>query len=125
MLIVLPANEEATAIEWHVHFMPSTTGSGTVKWFLDYCHIPANGVAVAQTTLEITCAVDNQQYNHLLCGTTLPAPAVGWNIGDIVLFRLRRTPTDDDDTYGADALLIKTALHVPVNSRGSRQRYIK
>jgi hypothetical protein len=47
------------------------------------------------------------------------------NFPDKDVYQQLTTNIDDGDTYGADALLLKTALHVPVNSRGSRQRYIK
>ena len=115
----------AVKIEWHVHFLPSTTGSGTIKWFFDYCHLPVNGPAVPQDTLSFATAVDNQQYHHIVHGAELPVPPGGWHIGDKILFRLRRTPSDSEDTYASDVLLLKTALHVPVNSRGSRLRYTK
>jgi hypothetical protein len=119
-------NAETVKLEWHVHFMPSDNAAGDVKWFFDYCYIPANGAPIAQTSISCIKAIAiNQQYYHLLCGEELPKPASGFNIGDVILFTLRRTPTDGDDTYEADALLLKTALHVPIDMDGSRERYIK
>jgi hypothetical protein len=113
-------------IEWHVHYMPSTNDAGDIKWFLDYCYIPPFGAAIPQTAAFTVDTINaNEQYVHKITGVQLPAPAGGFGIGGIILFNLRRTPTDTDDTYAADALLIKTALHVPINDFGSRQRYIK
>ena len=119
-------NNEAEVIEWHVHFMASTNKSGTIKWFLDYCYIPANGTPISQTSLVCYQVIlANEQHVHHLAGAELPVPSSGVNIGDIITFNLRRTPTDVKDTYPDDVLLIKTALHVPINDFGSRQRYVK
>jgi hypothetical protein len=65
------------------------------------------------------------QYKQYIVGVELPKPTGGFNIGDLILFNIKRIPTDNEDTYGSDALMIKTALHVPVDGNGSRQRYIK
>jgi len=119
-------NAGTVKIEWHVHAMASTNNAGVAKFFLDYCYIPANSAPIPQT--PISCLVNisaNQQYFHKIAGAELPVPAGGFGIGDIILFNLRRTPTDSQDTYPYDILLIKTALHVPTDDFGSRQRYIK
>jgi hypothetical protein len=119
-------NDETVAIEWHVHSMPSSNNAGNAKWILNYCYVPLDGAPIPQ--VDLTCIIEieaNQQYYHLLCGEDLPKPAGGYGIGDIIIFTLKRVPTDDEDTYPDDIILIKTALHVPVNSSGSRQRYIK
>jgi hypothetical protein len=119
-------NAGTVKAEWHVHWMPSTADAGDVKWFFDWAYLPADGsAAISMTALTCIDSCSSQQTRHLICGTELAKPSSGFNVGDIILFRLRRTPNDGADTYGADALLIKTALHVPVNSKGSRQRYIK
>lgn len=126
-------NAETERIEVHIHWMPSTTGSGNVKWFFDYTYIPVNAAPIVQTALSVVVTVSsNQQYFHKINSfqgagaiLSLPKPSSGFNIGDIIEFNLRRTPTDNDDTYAADAILIKVALHVPCNSPGSRQRYVK
>jgi len=62
---------------------------------------------------------------HFVSGVELPVPVGGFSIGDIILFNIKRIPTDNEDTYNADALFFKCALHVPTNDFGSRQRYIK
>ena len=118
-------NDGTESVEWHVHFMPSTTGAGDVKWFLDWCYIPPFGAPIAMDSIPCIKSVDNQQSNNMLCGADLPVPLGGFNLGGIIQFNLRRSPADAQDTYGADALLIKTALHVPCDTNGSRQRYVK
>jgi len=119
-------NNEMVQIEWHTHFLPSGNATGDVKWFLDYTVIKNEAIPSTETPLSCIKTVPlNSQYVHLICDTFIPKPTAGWNIGDIIVFTLRRTPDDVQDTYEEEVLLIKTALHVPVNSRGSRQIYIK
>lgn len=119
-------NDGTIKMEAHIHFMPSNNNAGTVKWFFDYCYLPVSGAPIPQTTLSMlnTFAID-KQHVHMLAGVELPIPAGGFNIGDVILFNIRRNPSDEEDTYGSDALFIKCALHVPTNDFGSRQRYIK
>lgn len=124
-------NAGTLKMEWHVHFRPATTGTGDVKWFFDWSYTPppSNGTVfapIAMTALSCINTVQaNTQYYQYLCGAEMPVPLGGFQIGGVITFNLRRTPTDGDDTYEADALLIKTALHVPTDGDGSRQRYIK
>lgn len=119
-------NSGTVKIEVHVHFMPSNNNAGAVKWFFDWAYLPAGGAPIPMTTVSFinTFGID-RQYNHMLAGVELPVPAGGYGIGDIILFNIRRTPTDPDDNYPSDALFLKCALHVPTNDFGSRQRYIK
>ena len=118
-------NDGTESIEWHVHFMPSTTGVGDVKWFLDWCYIPPNGAPIPMDSVFCIKSVSNNQYGNMLCSVDLPVPAGGFYLGGIIEFVLRRSPADAQDTYAADALLIKTALHVPCDAFGSHERYIK
>lgn len=119
-------NAGTAKIEVHVHFMPSDNNSGTVKWWFDWAYLPNGGapISMASVSMKNTFAI-NKQYFHMLAGVELTVPAGGYDIGDVILFNIRRTPTDEEDTYGSDALFIKCALHVPINDFGSRQRYIK
>lgn len=119
-------NAETVKLEWHVHFLPSDNNAGDVKWHFEYIYLPNGGGAISQATVTAIKTVDaNTQYTHLIVGAELPKPAGGYNIGDLIVFNIKRIPTDNEDTYGSDAYFIKTALHVPVDGTGSRQRYIK
>ena len=119
-------NAETEKIEVHTHFLPSSNSAGVVKWFFDWVYLPPMGAAIPQTSLSFSYDIPvNKQYNHFLCGIELPIPTGGFEIGGVILFSIRRTPSDAGDTYPSDALLLKVALHVPSDGNGSRQRYIK
>ena len=123
-------NDGTTWIEAHIHWQPSTNNTGTVQWFFDWCYLPLNAAPIAMTGLSYTQTINaNEQYFQKLCAfevggvAKLPIPAGGFNIGGIIQFNLRRTPTGDNDTYPDDAILIKVALHVPTDDRGSKNIY--
>lgn len=52
-------------------------------------------------------------------------PAYKSEVNEVIGFNIRRTPSDSEDTYVADALLEQVALHIPVDTLGSRQIYTK
>ena len=118
-------NNSELSIEWHIHFMSSITGTGTVKWTINYCYLPPNNIPINQPGLTIIQNVTGLQYTHFIKGVTIPVPEGGFQIGGIILFTLSRNPIDVGDTYNNDIILIKTALHVPINESGSRQIYTK
>ena len=115
-------------IEVHIHCRPSTTNLGTIKFFFDWEHSPSQSFPIAQTSLQLIDTnlqiTSNKQYWHLLSSFGF-LPNIGFNLGDKIGFNLRRTPTNALDTYPNDVLLEQIALHVPCDTAGSRQIYIK
>ena len=47
------------------------------------------------------------------------------HISDMLLMKLSRLGTNENDTYAASARLIEFDIHYQVNSPGSRQEFIK
>lgn len=112
--------------EIHTHGMPSTTGAGVVKIFFDLVYQPVDAAPIVWNTFSTLITIKaNQQYFHKLGGVELPKPTGGYNIGDNIIVKYRRTPTDSEDTYAGDWLFKQCAFHLPVNSNGSRLRYKK
>ena len=120
-------------IEAHIHLMPSSNSAGTVEMFLDFCYAGVGTSPTAKTSLKASYVIPtNSQYKHFIVSfkdalnnARLPKPAAGFEIGNLMLFTLRRTPSGTGDTYPDDIILLKAALHVPTNDFGSRQIYIK
>lgn len=112
-------------IELHIHWRPSTSGLGSVIWYFDWEYSPPEAQPQSQTvvTASRTLAADRQYYHLLDTFGNLPQPSTPFSLGGKIGFNLRRTPTTD--TYGADALLEQIALHIPCDTNGSRQIYIK
>ena len=111
-------------IEVHIHWRPSTIGTGYVKWFFDWEYSPPQGASLSQVSLSVIRSINNQQYYHLL-DSFGNLPDVGFVLGGKIGFNIRRTPTDIQDTYAADVLIEQVAVHVPLDTLGSRQIYTK
>ena len=112
--------------EIHTHGMPSTTGSGVVKIFYDIVYQGVNMTPEFLGTFSNLITINaNEQYWHKLGGVEITKPTGGFSIGDQIIVKYRRTPTDAQDTYAGDWLFMQCALHMPFNSTGSRTRYVK
>jgi len=113
--------------ELHIHWRPAGTGTGTVVWFIDWEYSPPNAAAIPMTTLEVEAVIDSNKQNwHILNSFGhLPLPAGGYIIGGKIGFNLRRNGGVGQDNYGALALFEQVALHIPVDTQGSRQIYVK
>ena len=123
---VASLNAETLKMEIHTHGMPATTGSGDVKIFYDLVYQPVNAAPIAWGTYSNIITISaNQQYYHKLGGVELTKPSSGYQIGDQIIVKYRRTPSDAQDTYAGDWLFMQCAMHAPMNSNGSRQRYVK
>jgi len=119
-------NADTIVAEVHTHGFPTTTGSGVVRILIDIIYQKVNSAPVAYTPLYINMTINaNEQYWHKLGGVEIPKPAAGYGIGDHVIVRYSRVPSDPIDTYTGDWAFMQCALHMPFNSRGSRQRYVK
>ena len=119
-------NAGTLPIEIHFHAGPSTIGTGIVRFVVDWCLIKANGAPIAGTQAIITKTITaNQQYFNLLSGANLAVPAGGFGIGDLIEFTISRDPQNVGDTYAADMILYKVALHIPIDTLGSRTTYTK
>lgn len=120
-------NSGTNSIEMHIHMAPSNaTSTGTAKFFVDWCLIKSQGAVITGSQVSISKEITaSQQYYNLVAGANLPVPTEGFGIGDLIEFTLTRNPADSGDTYPADVLFYKSALHVPMDTLGSRQRYVK
>lgn len=114
-------------LQQHIHIGPSNaTSTGTAKFFVDWCLVKSQGAPITGTQISITVDITaSQQYYNLISGSTLPTTSEDFAIGDLIEFTLTRNYDDAGDTYPADVIFYKTALHVPMDTQGSRQLYVK
>lgn len=111
-------------IEHHVHFLTSTTNTGTVRFNLTWNYVPPFGTPISMPAQEMIYTITNGALHfQCLIGVELPVPAGGYTLGGVIMYTLTRNPTLD--TYPDDVLFLKNALHVPDDDTGSRQRYVK
>lgn len=109
----------------HIHYTPTTTGSGTVIWQLDYSWANAWGDFPDPTTVRATGVIpSNSDWTHRITGF---GALDGSNklISSMLVCRLFRDPDDGDDDYAADAGFLEFDIHFPIDSPGSRLQYTK
>lgn len=112
--------QEGTPIQPHLHWMPTTTDTGIVKWQLSYTFgydgvvIPAGDTIVVLGEADGTAWKSHDAYFPLIDTT-------GLKIETQLNFRLFRNAGDSEDTYETDAAVQTIGFHVRINSLGSRQ----
>jgi len=121
---ILHDYKEGTDIHFHLHWMPTTTGLGNVKWQLEYTWQNIDGTFSTPETLELISAAGGTAWKHNK-GEFEPINGTGMKIGSHILFRIFRIPTDEQDTYSADAALLSVGIHYQINSTGSSEIYKK
>lgn len=116
--------KEGSDFTFHVHWCPTTTDVGNVKWGLDYRVMPLGGTLTAEVNTSLTVtAAGGTAWAGKFSGVTISG--TGRTIGDQIAFRLYRNPTDGSDTYGADAAILTLGLHVQCDSHGSKSQTAK
>lgn len=123
------AYAEGTPIRPHVHWHKSTSASGTVKWKLQYRWHRIAEVPTAWTDLETTVQVpespDTDTAEYQMISPFGEIPATDIRVSNLFQARLYRDPSDPDDTYEADAILLDFDLHVQLDDRGSYKLHSK
>ena len=116
--------KEGTDLEFHVHWTPTTTASGNVKWQIAYNWLEYNAVGGAPTVISVIQAASGVAWSHQK-SNFINISGVGHQIQGQFHFRLFRDPTDSQDTYAADAALLSVGIHYQVDGVGSRQTNTK
>jgi hypothetical protein len=118
--------KEGTAIHAHIHWAPSTTDAGNVKWGLEYTIQDVNGGAFPTTTIITGTA---QAAGGVALAHKVQAIGVidmtGKKISAVILGRVFRNSSHASDTYAEDAFGISFDFHYQRDAEGSRQEYAK
>lgn len=117
--------KEGTDLRPHIHWSPTTAGTGNVKWQMEYVMAKVDQTFTTSTTtitaIDSTNAISNQ---HLAVEFGMMS-GIDVKIGEVCRFRLFRDPTDVLDTYGADAALMSLGIHYEIDGDGSRTTFVK
>lgn len=118
---------EGTTLLPHVHWQKTTSAVGNVVWQLSYQWAPIGAdleEAIVLSAFTPSVSDGNTANRHAL--TRLGnIPAANKQISDMLLMKLSRLGTNENDTYAASARLIEFDIHYQVSSPGSRQEFIK
>jgi hypothetical protein len=141
---------EGSTVYPHLHWTPSDTASGTVVWTFEYTWANVweafTETNYLEATPHATNNIDREQlitsfhYDYANGINGLP-PALTeeykaahpsyYDIGDpkqissMLMCRIVRHATHDDDTYPSDAFFLEFDIHIEVNSPGSVRPFQK
>lgn len=117
--------KEGTDLEFHIHWTPATGAAGDVVWKVYYSWQNANGTFTAGTLLTAPASpTDATAWKNKYASVGVIS-GVGKTINSQLMLQIFRDPTDPNDTYGADAVLIQFGIHYEVDTVGSRARGTK
>jgi len=109
---------EGTAIVFHVHWYPTTSAIGNVKWQLEY-YITDHDSTPVKGTIAIVAPAGGVAWAAKRADFAALDLGVMATIGAQIHFRFFRNPADVQDTYAADAAVATVGYHYQTNSRGS------
>lgn len=116
--------EVGTDIEFHIHWAPTTTNTGSVVWELEYTWQSIDGTFPSTTVVTVTDPADGTAYKHQIADFATISGS-GKGMSSIMMVRVRRVGTDGADTYTGDAALLYADIHYRKNSLGSDDEYVK
>lgn len=103
----------------HVHWIPSTTDAGTVRWGLEYTWVNIDGTYAPSTTIHGQETISNNQHKHIMTAINSAAmDATGKEASSMILCRIFRNSSNAADTYTEDAILLEFDLHYQVDRMG-------
>lgn len=118
---------EGTDLFPHVHCAPMDTGTGTVRWGLEYSWQNVNGGAFPSSTIIYTeaTAMPGVAKSHLLMPFTSIIDGQNQTISSMVMLRLFRDVAGDN--YNNDVALLEIDFHVLLEGwrSGSETEYKK
>lgn len=108
----------------HLHWFPTTTDTGTVRFGLEYIIVSADGTVSTSTTIYAEDSGDGTANKRQdLSFAAIDGTSV--NEGDQLYFRFFRDTDHANDTYTDDAIVGTAGFHIPVNSIGSDGEFYK
>ena len=109
---------DGSDMELHIHWSPSTTNTGNVRWGCEYTFANMDATFPATTTVTAVSAgggiVNRHQYL-----TLATISGIGLTKGAVMAFRIYREGAHAADTFTGNAFLHRIALHYAVDKLGS------
>lgn len=113
--IEIQHNVKLDVIKPHIHWFPTTTDAGNVKWNLTYFISNVGDAIPAETTISVTTATPGAIQASISGFPDIDISS--FTAGAQFCFRLQR---DHTDTYNADVAAQTFGLHVELQSLGTR-----
>ena len=107
----------------HMHWAPSTGGSGNVIWGLEYTIAALDASFGTTTIITVTDAAEGSLKDHYAAFSAISMVGIT-GLDAILLGRIYRD-TGGSDTYGADAFGLDVGFHHQADSIGSAEELTK
>ena len=111
--------KEGTALSVHVHWSPTTTNTGNIRWGLEYSIVNIGSAFPTTSTIYITQAGAGVVNQHQLVAFA-DISGTGRKIGDVIAFRLFRDANNAADTFTGNAFMHQIGIHYECDTIGSR-----
>lgn len=109
----------------HVHWCPTSTGTGDVLWRLEYVIADIMGVfPTSYTVLDVVDAASGVANKHQIAEFAA-IDTTGLGVSAMLCWKLSRIGGDALDTYGSDARLLEFDIHYLVDEVGSAEERSK
>ena len=115
--------KEGSDIGFHIHWAPTTTALGDVKWQLRYMWFNRGEAVPLGTTASVVSPAGGVAWKEQFSNITIPG--AGKTFGSRFLFCLFRDVNDVQDTYAANAATFDMGFHFESDTVGSRQITVK
>lgn len=116
-----------TALYPHIHWSPSTTNTGTVRWGIEYSWANRDDTTPvafpATTIIYLEQAATGTAYDHIV--TEVADPGITFTDIDtdaLILMRVFRDATHANDTYTGDAFGLFVDIHYQVDRHSTPNR---
>ena len=114
--------KEGTDIHPHVHWLPETDDTGTVRWGLEYEWLNIGDRYDASVVITTDQVGSGNVLEHQIADF-VDIDGVGKTFSSMLICRLYRDATADD--FADDAYLLEFDFHYEIDSLGSRLEYEK
>ncbi len=110
----------------HIHWMPTTTNTGSVLWRMEYkwTNIFDTELASWSSPPDVLTPADGIAFKHQLSSFG-NISGTGKVLSSLLYIRISRIGGEGTDTYTGDALLKEFDIHYEMDTLGSKQEYIK
>ena len=116
---------EGEDIKFHIHIGNNSATSGDVVLKFTWEWANVNGTYGTATSETKTFSVTGTDGLHEVFGFATALTGTSKKVSSILLCNVERLSSDSADTFSEDLYVIGCDYHIPLNTVGSRQEWIK
>lgn len=117
--------KEGTVLKPHIHWSPTTTAAGNVKWQMEFLGANKGQIYGSVTTTVSAVGTAGGIVGEHLIASFPDITGTDMDISRVTYFRIFRVPTDAQDTYNDNAIVHSVGIHYQCDSPGSKGIFAK